>query len=222
MTQGVRIVLLGRQGAGKGTQADRLAVRYDVPHVSTGDMLRAAVKAGTEFGQRAKAVMDSGQLVSDDIMFGIVEERLSEPDAKSGYLLDGFPRNVAQARKLEDITSGDPIDAVIDLDVAEDVVIERITHRRVCVSCGAIYSVEHPPTNPWDCDRCGGQVVQRDDDTEEAVKKRLALYAEETLPLLPFYEERGLLETVDGLGTPDEVSERLAEVVDRRTAQSGS
>jgi len=180
------------------------------------------VKAGTEFGQRAKAVMDSGQLVSDDIMFGIVEERLSEPDAKSGYLLDGFPRNVAQARKLEDITSGDPIDAVIDLDVAEDVVIERITHRRVCVSCGAIYSVEHPPTNPWDCDRCGGQVVQRDDDTEEAVKKRLALYAEETLPLLPFYEERGLLEKVDGLGTPDEVSERLAEVVDRRTGQSGS
>ena len=222
MTQGVRIVLLGRQGAGKGTQAARLAVRYDVPHISTGDMLRAAVKAGTEFGQRAKAVMDSGQLVSDEIMFGIVEERLGEPDAKSGYVLDGFPRTVAQAEKLDEITADDPLDVVIDLDVPEDVVIERITQRRVCVSCGAIYSVESPPKNPWDCDRCGGKVVQRDDDTEEAVKKRLALYAEETMPLLPYYEQQGLLETVDGLGTPDEVAERLLAVVDRRTGRSAS
>jgi len=214
LTQGVRIVLLGRQGAGKGTQADRLAVRYDVPHVSTGDMLRAAVKAGTEFGQRAKAVMDSGQLVSDDIMFGIVEERLSEPDAKSGYLLDGFPRNVAQARKLEDITSGDPIDAVIDLDVAEDVVIERITHRRVCVSCGAIYSVEHPPTNPWDCDRCGGhEFKRRPDDNEATVRTRMAEYRAKTAPIMPLYEARGIVRRVDGMADMDGVSAAIEAVL---------
>ena len=206
--------MLGRQGAGKGTQATRLAEHFDVPHISTGDMLRAAVNAGTEFGLKAKAVMDAGGLVSDDIMVGIVRDRLDEPDAvESGYILDGFPRTLAQGEALESITASRPLDIVINLDVAEDQVIERITKRRTCKTCGRIYSVDSPPEVNWTCDVDGGEVVQRDDDTEEAVRKRLDTYAVETLPLLPFYEERGLLVGVDGFGSTDEVFERLLGAV---------
>ncbi len=210
MADGARLVLLGRQGAGKGTQAVRLARHFNVPHISTGDMLRAAVAAGTEFGQRAKAVMDAGQLVSDEIMVGVVDERLDESDAaERGYVLDGFPRTEAQAGALAEITAELPLDVVLNLEVAEDVVLERITKRRVCMTCGHIYSVDDPPRNGWVCDVDGGAVVQRDDDTEEAVRHRLDLYAAETLPLVPFYRERGLLAEVDGLGTTDEVFERM-------------
>lgn len=215
MGDGARIVMLGRQGAGKGTQAVRLAQAFGVPHISTGDMLRAAVASGTEFGRKAKAVMDGGGLVSDDIMVGVVDERLNEPDTSSrGYILDGFPRTVAQAEALEQITVDRPLDVVLDLEVPEDIVLERITKRRVCVSCGAIYSVDEPPLNGWVCDVDGGEVVQRDDDTVEAVRKRLDLYASETLPLVPFYAERGLLAEVDGQGSPDDVFARLQAAVD--------
>lgn len=202
--------MLGRQGAGKGTQAVRLAEHHDVPHISTGDMLRTAVKAGTEFGLRAKSVMDAGQLVSDEIMVGVVDERLNESDAtERGYILDGFPRTEAQAEALEQITAQRPLDAVLNLEVPEDVVLERITKRRVCVTCGRIYSVDAPPSVNWTCDVDGGEVVQRDDDTEEAVRKRLDLYKAETYPLIDFYRERGLVIDVDGIGSPDEVFERL-------------
>ena len=217
MTEGVRLVMLGRQGAGKGTQAIRLAQHYVVPHISTGDMLRAAVAAGTEFGLRAKSVMDAGGLVGDDIMIGVVDERLNESDTtKRGYILDGFPRTVPQGRSLEAITEARPLDLVVDLEVPEDVVLERITKRRVCKTCGHIYSVDAPPKNGWICDVDGGEVVQRADDTEDAVRKRLDLYAAETLPLVPFYAERGLLVEVDGLGSTDEVFERVLAAVDAR------
>jgi adenylate kinase len=217
MTSGIRLVLLGRQGAGKGTQAVRLAEHFAVPHVSTGDMLRAAVKAGTEFGLKAKAVMDAGGLVSDEIMVGVVRERLDEPDAAArGYVLDGFPRTEAQADALAGITGDRPLDVVLNLDVPEAVVIERITKRRVCRSCGRIYSVDSPPARDWICDTDGGEVVQRDDDTEDAVRKRLELYAAETLPLVAFYAARGQLVEVDGLGTADQVFVRVVDAIAAR------
>lgn len=218
MTSGVRLVLLGRQGAGKGTQAVRLAQHHVVPHISTGDMLRAAVADGTEFGLKAKAVMDAGGLVSDEIMVGVVDERLNESDTtRRGYILDGFPRTAAQAVALETITADRPLDAVLNLEVPEAVVLERITKRRVCTTCGHNYSVDAPPKNGWICDVDGGEVVQRDDDTEEAVRKRLDLYAAETLPLTSFYAERGLLIEVDGLGSPEAVFERmLAAILDKQ------
>jgi adenylate kinase len=215
MTTGVRLVMLGRQGAGKGTQAVRLGVHYDVPHISTGDMLRAAVAAGTEFGLKAKEVMDGGGLVSDDIMVGVVDERLRQSDAVGrGYILDGFPRTAPQGASLERITAERPLLVVINLEVPESVVLDRITKRRVCKTCGRIYSVDAPPAVGWTCDTDGGEVVLRADDQEDAVRKRLDLYAAETLPLVPFYAERGLLVEVDGLGSPDEVFARLLGAVE--------
>jgi adenylate kinase len=214
---GLRLVMLGRQGAGKGTQAKRLADRFEVPHISTGDMLRAAVSAGTEFGLRAKSVMDAGSLVSDEIMVGVVDERLHQDDAATrGYILDGFPRTAPQGVSLEAITADAPLQLVVNLEVPEAIVVARITKRRVCTTCGQIYSVDAPPAQGWTCDIDGGEVVQRADDTEEAVRTRLDLYAAETLPLVPFYAERGLLVEVDGLGSPDEVFSRLLDAVSAR------
>lgn len=213
MDAGVRLVMLGRQGAGKGTQAVRLAEHFAVPHVSTGDMLRAAVASGTAFGLKAKLVMDSGQLISDEIMVGVVDERLQMPDTLRGYILDGFPRTEAQAQALEETTAERPLDVVVNLEVPEDVVLERITKRRVCLICGHNYSVDSPPKVGWICDIDGGEVVQRDDDTEEAVRQRLDLYAEETLPLVSFYAERGRLAEVDGLGSADQVLERVLAAI---------
>jgi adenylate kinase len=217
MSAGIRLVMLGRQGAGKGTQAVRLAQHFVVPHISTGDMLRAAVAAGTEFGLKAKAVMDAGGLVSDDIMVGVVDERLHQTDTTGrGYILDGFPRTEPQAESLADITGDQPLEVVVNLEVPEDVVVERITKRRVCKTCGHIYSVDAPPKHGWICDVDGGEVVQRADDTVEAVRKRLDLYAAETLPLVPFYEARGLLVEVDGLGSTEDVFARVLAAIDAR------
>lgn len=212
----VRLLVFGRQGAGKGTQATRLAQRYGIPHISTGDMLRAAVREGTELGQQAKAVMDAGQLVSDDIMLGLIAERLAQPDAAPGWLLDGFPRTAEQAAGLLAMVGEDGIDLAINLEVPEDVVVERISSRRVCSNCGAIYSVQSPPTVPDVCDNCGAAVVQRDDDTEESVRKRLAIYNEQTEPLLSLFEDKGLLVTVDGVGEPDAISDALVAAIDER------
>jgi adenylate kinase len=213
---GARLVMLGRQGAGKGTQCVRLSRHFVVPHISTGDMLRVAVKEGTAFGLKAKAVMDRGELVSDDVMRGVVEERLSKDDTTNrGYVLDGFPRTVPQAEALEAITADQPLDLVIDLQVPTDVVLERLAARRVCVDCGANYSTDNPPRYGWVCDNCGGEVVQRADDTPEAIQKRLDLYERETAPLISWYAERDLLASVDGLGSADEVTARLIRVIEK-------
>jgi adenylate kinase len=214
---GARLVLLGRQGAGKGTQCVRLSRHYVVPHISTGDMLRSAVKEATEFGQKAQEIMDRGELVSDEIMAGVVEERLSADDTHvRGYILDGFPRTVGQAEALGKITAERPLDLVIDLTVPTDIVLERLAARRVCVDCATNYSVDAPPRYGWVCDNCGGDVVQRADDTPEAIQKRLDLYERETAPLIAWYTERGLLAEVDGLGTTDAVTQRLVAAIDAR------
>jgi len=209
-----RLVIFGRQGAGKGTQSARLSQHYRVPHISTGDMLRAAVAAGTPLGIEAKAVMDGGGLVSDEIILGVVAERFAEADVQaSGFLLDGFPRTVVQAQGMSKFAT---IDVAIDLIVPEDLVLERISSRRVCANCGAIYSVAAPPADGWKCDKCGGEVEQRTDDTPEAIQKRLSAYNTETQPTIDFYENTGILVHVDGLGSPDEVGVRLIAAIDAR------
>ena len=217
MTRGVRMVMLGRQGAGKGTQCVRLSRHYVVPHISTGDMRRAAVREGTDLGLKAAELMAAGELVPDDVMIGIVEERLDSDDTtQRGYILDGFPRTVDQADALAKITSSRPLDAVIDLDVAKETVLERLAGRRVCGDCAANYSVDKPPRYGWVCDNCGGDVVQREDDTPAAIEQRLADYESKTAPLIAWYDERGLLEVVDGYGATDEVTERLLTAIDQR------
>jgi adenylate kinase len=222
---GARLVLLGRQGAGKGTQCVRLARHYVIPHISTGDMLRMAVKEATEFGRKAKEFMDAGELLPDDVIIGIVQERLGRSDTTNrGYILDGFPRTVGQAEALAEITEKAvrPLDLVIDLEVPEDVVIQRISNRRVCGDCGTNYAVSSPPRYNWTCDNCGGDVRQRDDDTEAAIRHRLELYAQQTEPLIAYYQQADLLAAVDGLGTPDEVFRRLVRAVDARTRPAGA
>lgn len=215
MIPGARLVMLGRQGAGKGTQCTRLSRHFVVPHISTGDMLRAAVKEGTAFGQKAQEYMSAGELLPDDVIIGIVEERLLKDDTRNrGYILDGFPRTEEQADTLAQITSDQPLDMVVDLDVPTDVVLARLASRRVCVDCGANYAVQSPPKHNWTCDHCGGEVIQREDDTEEAIKRRLALYEEETAPLVEWYEKRGLLMVVDGDGDADEVTARLIRAIE--------
>jgi adenylate kinase len=217
VTAGVRLVMLGRQGAGKGTQCTRLSRHYVVPHISTGEMLRAAVKEGTQLGRKAAEIMNDGGLVPDDVMIGIVDERLDHDDTtRRGYILDGFPRTVPQAKALAEITVARPLDLVIDLDVAKEVVLQRLASRRVCADCGANYSVDKPPRYDWVCDNCGGEVEQREDDTPAAIEKRLADYERETAPLIDWYRDLGLLEVVPGLGSANEVSQRLFDVIDLR------
>jgi adenylate kinase len=214
---GVRMILLGRQGAGKGTQCVRLSRHYVVPHISTGDILRAAVKEGTDLGLKAKEIMDEGGLVPDDIMIGIVAERIGKPDARSrGFVLDGFPRTVPQAGALDEITVDQPIDLVIDLAVPRELVLQRLASRRVCQDCGTNYTATGREKMPWFCDVCGGDVVHRTDDTVEAINRRLDLYESQTRPLIEYYDRRGLLEVVDGVGTPDEVTARLISTIDSR------
>jgi adenylate kinase len=216
MIPGARLVMLGRQGAGKGTQCTRLSRHFVVPHISTGDMLRAAVKEGTEFGRKAQEYMSAGELLPDDVIIGIVEERLLKDDTRNrGYILDGFPRTEEQAESLAEITADQPLDMVVDLDVPTEVVLKRLASRRVCVDCGANYSTETPPKLNWTCDHCGGDVVQRADDTEDAIRRRLDLYEEETAPLVGWYRERGLLMVVDGDGDADEVTARLVRAIER-------
>jgi adenylate kinase len=177
-----------------------------------------AVKEGTDFGRKAKEYMDAGELLPDDVMVGMVAERLGRDDTiRRGYVLDGFPRTVGQAEALADFVDVKPLDVVIDLEVPEEVVIQRISKRRVCTDCGTNYSVDAPPRYDWTCDNCGGDVVQRDDDTEEAIRHRLDLYREQTEPLIAWYQDQDLLAAVDGLGHPDEVSRRLVRAIDGRT-----
>jgi len=214
---GVRLVVLGRQGAGKGTQCVRLSRHYVVPHISTGDMLRAAVKERTELGLQADAIMKAGGLVPDEVMIGIVDERLCALDASTrGYLLDGFPRTVAQAEALDKITVDRPLDLVVDLDVPRDLVVQRLTARRVCRDCGTIYTATGRERQPWLCDVCSGDVIQREDDTEDAINRRLDGYETQTRPLIAYYRSRGLLVRVDGVGTQDHVLHRLVTEIEYR------
>ena len=215
MIPGARLVLLGRQGAGKGTQCTRLSRHYVVPHISTGDILRAAVREGTEFGKKAKELMDAGELLPDDVIVGIIDERLDRDDTRTrGFILDGFPRTTTQAEELLRITAPRGIDLVVNLEVARDIVLRRLASRRVCSDCGTNYSTDAPPKYGTTCDVCGGDVIHREDDTEAAIKKRLDLYERETAPLLGWFEARNLLVTIDGMGTADEVTDRLVRAID--------
>ena len=215
-SQEPRLVLLGRQGAGKGTQSTRLAEHFGVIHVSTGDMFRTQAAQGTAFGLEAKRYMDSGDLVPDEIVVGVIEESMVPGGPLGdGFVLDGFPRTKPQAEQFEQILDGRPLDIVITLDVPLEIVLDRISGRRVCVSCQRVYHVNMPPTTPWVCDTCGGAVVQRDDDTEEAVERRLEAYETDTVPILDYYREIGKrVKVVDGVGAGDLVFERIINAID--------
>ena len=212
----MHIILLGPQGSGKGTQADILTKTYGIPHVSTGDILRAAMKAGTPLGAQAKAYVDRGELVPDEVVIGIVRERLSQPDAKKGFLLDGFPRTVPQADALAEAlkAQGMALDSVLLLEVPRPVLMDRMTGRRVCKGCGATYHVAfNPPKQAGVCDVCGGELYQRADDNPESIKTRLEAYDRQTTPLIDYYRERGLLAEIDGVGSVEEVAGRMKEVL---------
>jgi adenylate kinase len=212
---GVRLVVLGKQGAGKGTQCVRLSHHYVVPHVSTGDMLRGEVKSKTELGARAQSLMDQGELIPDGMVMQMVRGRLSERDTRGrGFVLDGCPRTTSQAKDLDEIVHPFGLDLVIDLDVPTALVMKRLASRRVCVDCGANYSTAAPPMVNWTCDVCGGEVVQREDDTEEAIQRRLDLYEAETAPLIAWYTERGVLVRINGTGSPDAVTRRVVGAID--------
>ncbi len=214
--QGLRLVLVGPPGAGKGTQASRISARYQIPHVATGEILRENVRNETELGQKAKGYMDKGELVPDELIIDMVRERLAEAYSDNGFVLDGFPRTVAQAQALEQVLDelDQALDVVVRMAISEDEVLRRITGRRVCQDCGAVYHVEaDPPEQEGVCDQCGGDLVQREDDTEQIVRDRLSGYREQTQGVVSFYEDRGMLRDVDAEGKPDEVTERLFDVL---------
>jgi len=206
----MRIVLLGAPGSGKGTQAQRLQAKYAVPQVSSGDLLRDAVARGTELGLKAKAVMDAGQLVSDDIVLGLIRDRLSRPDAANGFILDGFPRTEVQANALGELLTeiGQPLQAVLLLDVRRATLMQRLAGRRVCPKCGTVYNV-HSLNGATACPKDGTELLQRPDDKEEVIAKRLEVYAQQTQPLIQYYTRQGLLRAVAGEGELDEVFERM-------------
>ncbi len=213
----MRIVLLGPPGSGKGTQGQRLAKHYGIPEISTGDLLREAVAAGTPLGKAAKAVMDAGQLVSDEIVLGVIRERLSRSDARKGFILDGFPRNLTQAEQLDDLLGqlGKPIDLALLIDVDVDTIMQRLFGRRICVSCGASYNIFYaPPKMDGRCDLCGGRLRRRSDDNEETIGNRLRIYEVQTLPVVEYYREQGILRQVQGIGEPDDVFRAVLKVVE--------
>lgn len=212
----MRLVLLGAPGAGKGTQAKKLIEKYGIPQISTGDILRAAVAAGTPLGKEAKSYMDKGELVPDRVVLGMVEERLKQDDCKKGYILDGFPRNVAQAEALDKLLNalGMPLDAALSVDVPFDDLMKRLTGRRTCKACAQMYNVYfNPPKKEGVCDKCGGELFQRDDDKEATIKKRLEVYNSQTAPLIEYYSKKGILKSVKGTGSIDEIFNNLCKVL---------
>ncbi|HHT46077.1 MAG TPA: adenylate kinase [Firmicutes bacterium] len=207
------IILMGPPGAGKGTQAEKLTKEFALIHVSTGDIFRNAVKEGTEMGKKAKEYMDKGELVPDEIVLGIVKERLSKPDCKAGVLLDGFPRTIEQAEALDEVLEDlkMKIDAVINIDVSEEELIARLTGRRVCRNCGATYHIKfNPPKVRNICDHCSGELYQRSDDTIDTVKERLNIYNKQTLPMVDYYERKGMYKSADGSREIDQVFADIA------------
>jgi len=221
----MKIVLLGAPGSGKGTQGQRLAERYGIPEISTGDLLRQAVADGTPLGKAAKAVMDAGQLVSDEIMLGVIRERMQQPDARKGFILDGFPRNLSQAMQLDELFGelGQPIDLALLIEVEVDSILQRLLGRRTCVSCGASYNMFYaPPRMDDSCDECGGRLRRRSDDNEETIGNRLRIYESQTLPVVERYREQGKLRVVQGLGDIDDVFKAVVKVVEEAKAELSS
>ena len=210
----MKLILLGAPGAGKGTQAERLCKQLNIPTISTGNILRAAIKDGTPTGLKAKSYMDAGKLVPDEVIIGIITERLAQEDCRNGYILDGVPRTIAQAEAME--KAGITFDAVISIEIADETIMQRMSGRRVCESCGASYHlVVVPPKTPGVCDNCGGKLVQRKDDAPETVKARLEVYHQETEPLKAFYKQRGLLKPVENQSTVEGTTEAILRALGR-------
>jgi len=213
----MRLVLLGAPGAGKGTQAKMLIEKYRIPQISTGDILRKAVADGTPLGKEAKAIMERGELVPDKIVLGLVEERLKQDDCKSGYILDGFPRNTAQAEALDKMLNDlqMPLDSALSVDVPKDDLMKRLTGRRTCKSCQQMYNVYYSPSKKEGiCDKCGGELFQREDDKEETIKRRLDVYDAQTAPLIEYYKKKGILKSVMGVGRIDEIFSKVCAVLE--------
>ena len=210
----MKLILLGAPGAGKGTQAERLCKQLNIPTISTGNILRTAIKDGTPTGLKAKSYMDAGKLVPDEVIIGIITERLAQEDCRNGYILDGVPRTIAQAEAME--KAGITFDAVISIEIADETIMQRMSGRRVCESCGASYHlVAVPPKTPGVCDNCGGKLVQRKDDAPETVKARLEVYHQETEPLKAFYKQRGLLKPVENQSTVEGTTEAILRALGR-------
>ncbi|MGW2523253.1 adenylate kinase [Streptomyces sp. NPDC001617] len=215
----MRIVLVGPPGAGKGTQATRLAGKLTIPHISTGDLFRANISQQTELGKLAKSYMDAGNLVPDEVTIAMAKDRMEQPDAEGGFLLDGFPRNVSQAEALDELlkTEAIKLDAVLDLEVSEEEVVKRIAGRRICRNDSAhVFHVTYSPAKKEGvCDVCGGELYQRDDDSEETVRKRLEVYHTQTEPIIDYYKAQGLVVTISSLGPVDEITQRAMEALKR-------
>ncbi len=212
----MNIVFLGPPGAGKGTQAKRIAEKYGIPQISTGDMFREHLSKGTELGKKAKEYMDKGALVPDEIVLGMVEERLKQPDCEKGFILDGFPRTVPQAEALDKLLEklGKKIDYAILIDVPDEELVKRLTGRRTCKKCGMMYHVMFkPPKEEGKCDVCGGELYQRADDNEETVRNRLKVYHEQTEPIISYYEKKGVLHRIDGMGSIEEIFNRIVQLL---------
>jgi adenylate kinase len=213
----MRIVLLGAPGSGKGTQAKLLVDKYKISHISTGDILRAAVSAGSDLGKKAKAVMDSGQLVSDDIVLGLIQEKLAQPESKNGFVMDGFPRNIPQAQALDAMLArlSQPLQLAVFVDVNNDVLMKRLTGRRTCSKCGATFNIYFTPSkSAGKCDKCNGSLQHRSDDNEATVKNRLQVYQQQTAPLVSYYKAQGKLRTVRGVGSVNEIFKSLSDIVE--------
>ncbi len=212
----MRLVLLGAPGAGKGTQAKKLIDKYGVPQISTGDILRKAVADGTPLGKEAKSYMDKGELVPDSVVIGLVKERISQDDCKKGYILDGFPRNTAQAETLDKVLNSlnMPITAALSVDVPKDDLMKRLTGRRTCKGCQQMYNVYFSPSKKEGvCDKCGGELFQRDDDKEDTIRRRLDVYEASTAPLINYYAAKGILKSVQGVGSIDDIFKNVCEAL---------